>query len=517
MEKILLYILIFWIGCASCYDDDSAKSFKLINPIVIDMGAMPSEFIVYQYGTLKVVPVIYKEGLDDSNLHFEWRIKGYGADRLLDHGMVLQAIIHEEQQVDPYTLLLVVTDSTSGLKEVRSWKLQVSSQLSTGLMVADTKDGQVGDVSLITAFNFANLNDDKQDTLFRHIYSQGNGGGMNGPIISMANSNYTTERLTTLVSDRDICRIDPASYIKREGLEDMFYLPMKDDVVPMGVHFLDVSYPGEYVVLDGLLYYRNIYWGAKKYGYHYQMNDGSKYAVSEIFLFPKNYSRKYTGIAFDSLNGRFVSLPDDADYGQLQQLKSSGGELEISQLKNKKCVHIGLGKDKKIQVVLQDVVTGHNYIYSMTFGLQDVMSSIKRITDLSGCIGINGAKYFTFSPLEEVMYYVVGNKIYAALLTSENPVSHKCYETKDAGELITSMMIWKGAGRIYYTAGENGKDREMKADSRMLVITTYDGEEGKVITLPIENLGAGNISADRKYHKEYTGFNRITTIAPQIK
>ena len=57
----------------------------------------------------------------------------------------------------------------------------------------------------------------------------------------------------------------------------------------------------------------------------------------------------------------------------------------------------------------------------------------------------------------------------------------------------------------------------MNAASRMLVITTWNGVEGKVITLPIETLGAGLITKDRKYHKVYRGFDRITAIAPQNK
>lgn len=517
MKKLLFYILIFGLGCISCYEDNSNKSIEPIAPILIDMGNMPSQFYVYQYGDLKVVPVIYKEGLNDNDLYFEWRLNGFGANRLLGTGMILDAPIYEEQQSDPYTLLLTVTDTTTWIKEVHSWKVQVTSRLSTGLMVADTKDGNTGDLSLIMAYNFTNLNNDKQDTIFHHIYSKGNGQGSHGPIIGLVNSNYSTERVTTLLSSEDMVRMNPASYVKKEEMSDLFYLSPDHKITPMAIQFLDETYPGEYLLESGLLYYRDMWSRAKKFGYYYQMNDESSYAISDFVLFPRNTSRQLNGVAFDSLNNRFVGLPDDAQYGQLIPLSNNGGIFNPANLGNKECLFLGMGKDKKIQAILKDRATGDCFIYTMLPIMNQAKVEVVGIADLSDCKNIRKAEYFTFSPLEEVMYYTIGNEIYAVLLTSDRPQSHECFKTLLDEDRITSLMIWQKQGKIYYTPDDDGKDRTMNSASRMLVITTYNGTEGKVFTLPIENLGAGVISSDRKYHKEYKGFNKITAIAPQDK
>lgn len=516
MKKLVFYILMIGLGCISCYEDESNKEIRMIKPIIVDMGGMPSKFVVYQFGYLHVVPVIYKEGLRDENLFFEWRLKGFGVNRVLSTAMVLDALIYEEQQADPYTLILTVTDTLTRIKEIKSWELLVTSQLSTGLMVADTEDGETGDLSLITAFNFSNLNDDRQDTVYRHIYSLGNGERIAGPIVSMQNTNYETERATTVLSERNIVLIDPASYIKKAENQDFFFLALEHEMKPMEMKFYgnDAS---EYLLESGLLYYRYIRLGAQKFGYPYSMDDAGEYAISDFAFFAANTSWEYTGVAYDSLNNRFLGLPDNIPYGNLSRLKSDGTAYDPGNVGNKRCLHMGTGKDKKIQAVLQDRGTGDYFIYGMKAILREKKVAVEKVIDLSKCLRIREAKYFCFSPSEDVMYYTVGNEIYAALLTSEQPESFLRFDTELVEDQITSLQIWAGAGRIYYTPGEDGKDRVMNAASRMLVITTWNGSEGKVITLPIETLGAGLITKDRKYHKVYRGFGRITAIAPQNK
>lgn len=516
MKKLVFYILMIGLGCISCYEDESNKEIQMVKPIIVDMGGMPSEFVVYQFGYLHVVPVIYKEGLGDENLFFEWRLKGFGANRVLSTAMVLDALIYEEQQADPYTLILTVTDTLTRIKEIRSWELSVTSQLSTGLMVADTEEGETGDLSLITAFNFSNLNDDKQDTIYRHIYSLGNGERIAGQIVSMQNTNYETERATTVLSERNLILIDPASYIKKAENQDFFFLAVEHEMKPMEMKFYGND-AAEYLLESGLLYYRYIRLGAQKFGYPYSMEDAGEYAISDFAFFASNASWEYNGVAYDSLNSRFLGLPDNIPYGNLSRLKSDGTAYDPGNVGNKRCLHLGTGKDGKIQAVLQDRETGACFIYGMKAILKEKKVEVMKVIDLSKCLRIREAKSFCFSPSEDVMYYTVGNEIYAALLTSEQPESFLRFDTELVEDQITSLRMWTGAGRIYYTPGEDGKDRVMNAASRMLVITTWNGVEGKVITLPIETLGAGLITKDRKYHKVYRGFDRITAIAPQNK
>ncbi len=516
MKKLVFYILMIGLGCVSCYKDESSTEIEMIKPIMVDMGGMPSEFVVYQFGNLRVVPVIYKEGLSDHNLFFEWRLKGFGANRVLSTAMVLDAPIYEEQQADPYTLILTVTDTLTRIREIRSWKLKITSQLSTGLMVADTKDGETGDLSLITAFNFSNLNDDKQDTVYRHIYSLGNGERIAGQVVNMQNTNYETERVTAVLSERNMVWIDPASYIKKAENQDFFFLALEHEVKPMKMKFFGDN-AAEYLLESGYLYYRYIRLGAQKFGYPYSMDDAGDYAISDFVFFAANTSWEYNGVAYDSLNSRFLGLPDNIPYGKLSQLKSDGTAYDPGDVGNKRCVHLGIGKDKKVQAVLQDRVTGDYFIYGMKAILREKKVAVEKVIDLSKCLKIREAKYFCFSPSEDVMYYTVGNEIYAALLTSEQPESFLRFDTESKEDQITSLEMWTGAGRIYYTPEEDGKDRVMNAASRMLVITTWNGREGKVVTMPIETLGAGMITKDRKYHKVYKGFDRITAIAPQNK
>ena len=62
---------------ASCFEDDSSLNYKLMNPIVIDLGDEPTTYKVFAFDTLEIKPITYKEGVPDADLSFKWTRRQY--------------------------------------------------------------------------------------------------------------------------------------------------------------------------------------------------------------------------------------------------------------------------------------------------------------------------------------------------------------------------------------------------------------------------------------------------------
>lgn len=66
---------------------------------------------------------------------------------------------------------------------------------------------------------------------------------------------------------------------------------------------------------------------------------------------------------------------------------------------------------------------------------------------------------------------------------------------------------------MYQQTGYPLASEYIDTHNRQLIVSTYDGSEGRVHLLPITDLGVGNI--DESNITTFDGFDRITAIAPQ--
>ena len=131
--------------------------------------------------------------------------------------------------------------------------------------------------------------------------------------------------------------------------------------------------------------------------------------------------------------------------------------------------------------------------------------SPKQVIDFSDAPGIATAHHFVFADDQRVLYYVSGNKVYAALFGTSTLTVQERY-TLPAGAEVTEL-------KIYQQAEYPAIDATIPTNNKVLIMATYEGEEGKLTLFPMLNLGIGNL--DIVNRKEYTGFGRISAVAPQ--
>ena len=97
--KTLLVALLGSLFLASCFEDDSSLNYKLMNPIVIDLGDEPTTYKVFAFDTLEIKPITYKEGVPDADLSFKWTLEGNTIiPKVIDSTMTLKYMVDVSAQ-----------------------------------------------------------------------------------------------------------------------------------------------------------------------------------------------------------------------------------------------------------------------------------------------------------------------------------------------------------------------------------------------------------------------------------
>ena len=140
--------------------------------------------------------------------------------------------------------------------------------------------------------------------------------------------------------------------------------------------------------------------------------------------------------------------------------------------------------------------------------------------DLTSFPDMMDAVDFECSPLEEVLYYATDKKVYALLLPGSDPQAFERYSVEDPNEKITSITLWRKGWQGKLKFKDSSSDEGYYTDwamNRMMVIAIYNEstKEGKLVCVPITNIGSGILEKDKDYHQEYKGFGRILCITPQ--
>ena len=177
-------------------------------------------------------------------------------------------------------------------------------------MVADTRDGKTGDVSLIMSMNFTRGLLEKNTKFYRNIYSSVNQHNLNGLVKDMQSLVKSDSRTLTILTESDIYRVDPFVFADWEMNNDLFFVPIEGEMHPEGMMVKD--YGGmEYLKVDGKLYPRNSSWGNLYYNFYMFMPDLADYNISQMLICGTYYYA--TPYAFDENKGQFVQVNSYSD------------------------------------------------------------------------------------------------------------------------------------------------------------------------------------------------------------
>lgn len=493
----------------SCSEDTSSLDWQKIEGVVIDTTGH-AELSVYQFETLRVDPNI-QTSISEQNLSYEWKINLQPNDTLftvLSEEKILETEIELRPNVAGqfHKLVLTVTDENTGLEYIMAWPLTVRNNIGEGLVIAQTPDGVNTDISHIMATQVTS--DYEGESVKYGIYSTLNESLLPGIVKQMRYYRIFGVDAILAITDTDIYRINTLDYSLGGTNSDLFFTSTPS----YSPQTLDWAPQSETIVYNGKLT-ATFLGGARKFGLPFE----SPYTVPDhIALNPFSYYPLPVRLTFyDEVNQQFIYQPSVSQFGDRTMRPIPNveeGAFDPSTIENKENLAAKVRDNGDFLHLLKDTATGEITLFIFDPGV-DVWPDIiapapKAQYDLSAAPGIENATQFVFLDNQSVMYYVSGDKLYAILYGSSTPIFEERY-TIPAGEEVTTLQVYQQAN---YPAA--APEEYLPGNNRQLIMSTYNGTEGKVYILPFINTGVGNI--DNSNIKMFAGFDRITAITTQL-
>lgn len=515
-------------GLSSCYKDNSAVNYKMITPLRIEHGDLEERYYAFALDTLRITPIVYKEGVKDVDLEYYWEISG----NLIEPTQVgdkasLKIELNFPPESNSYGLLYRVTDKNTGIYIEKVFEVTIQSPFGTGLLVCDSRDGVKSDISLIMARNFDAVIKKGADTVMSDLFSRMNNRKVDG-IITATNSNvYGVVRSLSIATLNSIERVDPFDFLFMDANAKMFYVDPGVYKVS-GITYISSS-GVELLINDGKIHPRSFQGGNKLFSYQLLTTDLSDYGLSKMvcgaFLKP---------LGFDEIGGRVVTTNSWNDgVVTLESQDDVSIAFKPSKLKGLTCLEFftGMGNTniRDYHMILEDKSTKRRYSYviNATGGYDSPTKHglAKAVIDLdpAKCTNIGDAIAFCATENQAVIYYATKNKIYAAGYPTWTDVSVSEEYSAPDGEEITGLLAWSDSNAGGYVGYENPdpnatpdkKILEVYAQNRMLIVTTYNSttKEGFVRTIAVTNVGSGRLEKKRELHNEFNGFGKISNIS----
>lgn len=507
-NSLTLLLAVFLLAglVVSCSKDTSTLDENSIHGVKIDTTGN-SELSVYQFERLKVEPDI-QTSIPEEDLTYEWHLN-------LTPNDTVSQLIGEEKNLDyevefrpnvagdNHQLVYTVTDNVTGLEYIMSWPLTVRNNIGEGLVIAETPDGVNSDISHIMSPEVTP--DYEEESVKHNVYSSLNGSTLPGLVKDMRYYKiYGVDAMITITNE-DIYRINTLDYTLAGSNGELFFAP-NSSYSPQA---LDGAPQSDVIIYNGKL--TSTYLGAaRKFGMPFDSN----YTVpDEVAINPFNYYPPVMLSFYDEANQVFVYQPSITQFGDrnMYTTPNVGGVFNPTGLSNMVNLAADVNTTGDFLHLLKNTQTGEIGLYVLDGGASGsplTPPAPKSFFDLSNAPGIENATQFVFLDNQKVMYYATSDKIYAMLYGGGTPVFEERY-TVPAGEEITTLQVFQQADYPF-----DYNEDYLSGNNKQLVMSTYDGTEGKVYLLPFVNVGVGNI--DEANIKSFTGFDRITAIATQL-
>lgn len=512
MKNIKISFLFCWVLfvglTVSCYKDDSQLDTNKITTISIDTTGM-STLSVRQFDNLQIQPNLEIGTLNPSDLTYEWRLnfepkddffEVVGTEKDLDY----QVRLPPNRSGEYHIIYYKVIDNNTGLEYSVAWPLTIQNNIGEGLVVAVSPDGIHTDISHIMA---PEVTPDYTEVSVKHgVYSAINNQMLEGLVKQMRFTTIYGVDALMAITDEDIYRVNTLDYTY-EGKNDDLFFSSKPDYQPQS---LGAIVQGDVYVGEGKL--TATYLGAsRKFGlpfdFDYQVPAELAYNGFTYYPLPVRFN------FYDEQNEHFVYLPTImfGDTNMHPVPADTDGVFNPMEVLNKENIAASVSTTGDFRHLLKDKTTGALELYVLDGGGDQYPSPIppapKSFYSLAGAPEINQAKFFVFLVDQRVMYYATETKIYAMLYSTETPSFEERY-TVPAGQTISTLQLYQQSGYPDKNSSNN-----ISTNNKQLVLSTYDGAEGRVSLLPITNIGVGNI--DESQIKTFDGFDKVIAITSQ--
>jgi len=499
MKKIFNYIILVMLLTqtllTSCLKDTGNYDYTELTPIVIEKSTLPTTLIKKQLEYIIINPVV-KQGSDDSNLKYEWRLiqAAYNADPVT--GTYYNVKVSDTKNINykitanpgNYILILHATDSKNGVTELAKIDVVVESYASKGWMILHG-DNTSCDVSIVVN---PRINAGWTTDYVQHnVFSETNGKKIEGEGMHLQYVGSHWVNVFTKGSKGGY-RSNGNDLRIMNSFSDMFMSPLAESEVEFNAY--DMWSYNELLLNKGALYFTsqadvNVYnkFGVKCFGEDY-------YAAPFVATI---YNWAYYGVFYDQKNRRFLYI----DYNRtIKQFKTPGASAAFNMTNvGKDMVYAEHGFDSRWYCLMQDGVNNNTReLYVCKFNVSDDGNRGVAKYDIRNNTDLNNAKFFAFGNRGNVMYYATDTKIYQSNYAGDLS-SVLRYDILSAfpGYVITKMKIFKVSGNAN--------------ESKLLYVAIYNpsDKQGKLLEIDINEVTGEMSTAGMR---TYTGFSKISAM-----
>lgn len=511
MIKAFSWGLLFapWL-VSSCSEDEGNYDYHEIPEVTIS-GVEDSYTVLDGAGyVLEIDPQVTTTG-DPNNLEYQWKIQYYtspdiNAQHILGTERKLSWSVDESADVNsPCTLILRVTDKTSGVTVSKFASCVKTTRLGSGIMLlAENESGnaQLQFISMasdtVVIYNALNATSGFEQPLGKPV-----------AILKAGRGSFLPMPQFWLSTEQDAWRFN-ANFVKTDGSELSNNLFMTDESYELGNSILVDAFPksrrlGEpmiefnssnsaYVLSNGI-----ILLGSTGFVDPANIVSGeNELSLARPYLFYSSQNAFQYFLYYDYVHERFLSV--DARNSLTTKLSDVEGDLfpwnnqslnRTLQFGEPTSNTDGGSSYGNSYALMRDKSTNDYFIYKFykngsTNVKMDFFSVGKVPTDLTQ------AKFYAFSSKRTALYYAVGSKLYGLDFNRGN---EKCYLIRDFGEEITCMrrddQIAPADDYIYlatYSEGKGGTFMKLEQgmDPDKLELKEVSGEKwtglGKVVS-----------------------------------
>lgn len=492
----IMFCLCCLFGLAACFEDEGNYDYQELPAFYVDTVGMQTSFTVTQFSELELASHLVYAG-DKSNLEFTWSIylASTGQTTVIPDTLAktenLSTVIN--QSPGNYSIEFCALERSTGVRATMVYPVTVESAVGTGLLVYYSKDG-AADCDLIKTPLFNGTL--ASSTVTRQVYSQANPDyPLNGNLVGCGFVSYSNYSWVTLMAETDVVRLSSEDMSIMHEYDEMF-LSAPEICHPEGYYYSNGT---EAIVNNGKVYTDLISWSG-----------GEPFFASARILMGDDYQSSpyaYVGyggvlIAYDELKGRFLFGGMYSSEVEEIAYDPSTSAYDMSAI-GKHCLYMDRGYSDADSwygyAIMETPHTLEKYCYIYTTGAMISMCKGIAILDLTACENIGNARFYAFGRRGPAMYYVTENQVYVVnydLSTQAATPPSAPDWTCPAGETITAVRMFT----------EEGIELEDSADSKYLLVATYNGTEGKVYILGAD-IVSGTLTAEPL--ETFDGFGEI--------
>lgn len=480
----------------SCLEDNGNYDYRELTPIEIDEASLQTSYRITQLNNLVVEPSV-KQGSDDSNLAYEWRVAQPTNQPNTETGTVINEVVGNERRLDykvtvppgEYNLSLTVSDKQNGVSELLTRKLYVESFAPAGLMVMHGND-QGSDVSILV--NDRLVTDVTRDDVTHNIFSYTNGKNIpEAP--GMLAFIYTTRSVNVMTKGKTGGFRTRGSDLLAMGEYKSLFRDLPGDACFQGYAQWNVN--NNLIVDNGKLYFASIAdatfnpFGIPSFGMEY---------YAEPYIGTNRYGYVY-GAFYDRLSRRFLYIKND---NQVTAFKDSAPTAPFNMNNvGLDMLYASMGFNDYWYCLLKDPADDTKaYVLSCNFmKLYSGDCSAGRY-DASASEGIAHANAYDFGNRSELLYFATDTEVRQCNYAGDGSATVRYTlpaNLQAEGYKINFLQVFKDA-----THSNTG---------RLLYVGIYNptSDEGKLIECQFVE-STGEIVEDKI--KVYDGFKRITHV-----